>query len=146
MKVPHNGFVLVADGQKALLLRNQGDAEVLDLKLVRGTEQSDAPDRDRKTDAKGRAPSIPGIQSATVGEADYHQQAEDRFAADTADALRRSALAGDFEHLIVVAPPRTLGELRKHYHKEVVARLTGEIPKDLTDHTVPDIERALLTA
>jgi protein required for attachment to host cells len=68
---------------------------------------------------------------------------EDRFAADAADMLKQRALRGDFESLIIVAPPRTLGELRKHYHKEVQKRLTGEIAKDLTGHPVEEIERII---
>lgn len=60
--------------------------------------------------------------------------------------LRRRALANKFESLIVVAPPKTLGELRKHYHKEVSGRLVGELAKDLTGHPVDQIEQALLNA
>ena len=81
-----------------------------------------------------------------MGETDYHQQEEDRFAAETADMLKRRALANEFESLIIVAPPKTLGELRKHYHKAVSDRLTGELAKDLTGHAVPDIEQALRSA
>ncbi len=51
-----------------------------------------------------------------MDEVDFHQQEEDRFAVDAADLLKRRALANEFESLIIVAPPRTLGELRKHYH------------------------------
>ena len=43
----------------------------------------------------------------------------------------------------MVAPPKTLGELRKHYHKEVEKRLTAEVPKDLTNMPVEEIERVL---
>ena len=50
------------------------------------------------------------------------------------------------ERLIVIAPPRTLGELRKHYHKEVSDRITGELAKDLTGHPVPAIEKAIADA
>ena len=39
-----------------------------------------------------------------------------------------------------------LGELRKHYHKEVTDRLVGELAKDLTGHPVPEIEAALQKA
>src|SRR3546814_1718694 len=61
-----------------------------------------------------------------------------RFAALTAELLKKRALKKEYDKLIVVAPPRTLGELRKHYHKEVEERLVGEISKDLTrseEHT-----------
>ena len=81
-----------------------------------------------------------------MGEVDFHQQEEGRFAAEAAELLEKRALANDFESLIVVAPPNTLGELRKHYHKEVSDRLKGELAKDLTGHPVPDIEKALQSA
>jgi protein required for attachment to host cells len=56
---------------------------------------------------------------------------EDRFAAETAELLKKRALRNDFESLIIVAPPKTLGELRKHYHKEVEKRLTARSPRTL---------------
>lgn len=147
MKVPHNSLILVADGNKALLLRNIGDAEILDLRVEGGAEHSDAPDRERRTDAKGRKASFNTTQSESMeGESDFHQQAENRFAADIAAELNRSALAGDLERLIVVAPPKILGELRKRYHKEVEKRLAGEIRKNLTGHAVTDIEQILQSA
>ena len=82
----------------------------------------------------------------SMAETDFHQLEEDRFAAETAEMLKKRALNNEFESLIIVAPPKTLGELRKHYHKEVEDRLRGEISKDLTGHTVPQIEEALLKA
>ena len=143
MQIPHNAFVLVADGRKALFFRNEGDAEFPNLRVEHAEEHPNPADRDQKTDAAGAASST---QSGTMGETDYHQQEEDRFAAETADMLKRRALANGFETLIIVAPPKTLGELRRHYHKEVSNRLTGELAKDLTGHPVPEIEKALSAA
>lgn len=142
MLVPHDTHVLVADGAKLLFFRNQGDGEALDLKIVTAEEQSDPADRDVKTDTAGRKPGGT-TGGSTIGEADYHQQAEDRFAADAAAMLNRAALAGRFERLIVVAAPKTLGELRHHYHKETSARLLAEVPKDLANQPVDRIEAAL---
>jgi protein required for attachment to host cells len=146
MRLPHNAAILVADGRKALLLRNEGDAEFPNLVVEHGEEWPNPADRDQKTDAPGRAMSQIGGRQSTVNEVDFHQQEEDRFAAETADLLKREALAGSFESLIVVAPPRTLGELRKHYHVAVSEKLAGEIDKDLTGHSIPDIEKALIAA
>jgi len=143
MQVPHNAFVLVADGRKALFFRNEGDADFLNLQVEHAAEQINPADRDQKTDAAGAASST---RMGTMEEVDFHQQEEDRFAADTADMLKRRALANEFESLIIVAPPKTLGELRRHYHKEVSNRLTGELAKDLTGHPVPEIEKALSAA
>ena len=84
-----------------------------------------------------------GAGRSAYEETDWHQLEEDRFAAETAELLRKRALSNDFESLIIVAPPKTLGELRKHYHKEVEKRLAGEVAKDLTGHPVVEIEKIL---
>ena len=70
----------------------------------------------------------------------------DRFAAETAEMLKRRAMANEFESLIVVAPPKMLGELRKHYHKEVTDRLVGELAKTLTNADTSQIEQAIVAA
>lgn len=169
MKIPHNTLVLVADGRKMLLLTNEGDAEHLNLKVERKEIHESPKDRDQKSDAAGRASSTqsgPGAPPIAQGgsmhaqgqgaqfapsrgsmeETDYHQLEEDRFAAEVAEMLKTRALDNSFDTLVVAAPARTLGELRKHYHKEVEARLVGEMAKDLTNHPVPQIEEVLLAA
>ncbi|HEX6375064.1 MAG TPA: host attachment family protein [Allosphingosinicella sp.] len=146
MQVPHNSFVVVADGKKMLFFRNEGDAEFPKLEIERKLETADAPDRDQKTDAPGRAFSSVSSGRSAYEEVDFHQLEEERFAADTAEMLRKRALRNEFEALIIVAPPKTLGELRKHYHKEVEKRLAGEVAKDLTGHPVAEIEKILQSA
>ena len=143
MQVPHNSFVVVADGAKMLFFRNEGDAEFPKLEVERKREQEDRPDRDWKTDEPGRAFSSVSSGRSAYEETDFHQLEEDRFAAETAELLRKRALQNDFESLIIIAPPKTLGELRKHYHKEVEKRLAGEIAKDLTGHPVEEIEKII---
>lgn len=169
MQVPHNAFVVVADGRKMLLLRNEGDAEHLNLQVERKEMHPNPKDSAQKSDAAGRAsstqsgPNAPaaaqggsmhasggGAQFApsrgSMAETDYHQLEEDRFAAEVADMLKRQAEAEGIDTLVVVAPPQTLGELRKHFDQQVQARIIGEINKDLTGHSVPQIEEALLRA
>ena len=172
MEVPHNAVIVVADGRKMLFLRNEGDGVHPNLKVETAQEHINPADRDQKTDAAGgasgtqmgsKAPNAArqgGMGGANGGgeggafapsrgtfeETDFHQLEEDRFAAETAEMLKKRALSNDYESLIVIAPPKTLGEMRKHYHKEVSQRLLGELSKDLTGHTVPQIEEALLRA
>lgn len=143
MRLPHNSFVVVADGEKMLFFRNKGDAEFPQLIVERNREQSNPPNSEHKTDDAGRGHG-PGPGHGAYEETDFHQLEKDRFAHETADMLKRWALRNDFDELVVVAPPKTLGELRKHYHKEVEKRLVGEIPKDFTNMPVQDIEKALL--
>jgi len=146
MKIPHNAAVLVADGRKMLFLRNEGDEVHPNLVVEHAQEQSNPKDSEQKSDAPGLSYSSVGSGRSTMDEVDFHQQEEDRFAVDAANLLERRALANDFESLIIVAPPRTLGELRKHYHSEVSARIAGELSKDLTNHPIPEIESAIKAA
>ncbi len=149
MNLANNSLVLVADGRKLLFLRNHGDETQMDLHLEAHQEQDNPSTHKQGTDAPGRsfAPNFAsGGRRSAMEETDYHQIAEDRFAAEAADLLRDRALNGDFKTLVVVAPPRTLGELRRHYHKEVAARIVHELNKDLTGFPIEEIEAALVRA
>lgn len=146
MQLRHDSLVLVADGRKALFLRNEGDGVHPNLVVEHAEERINPADRDQKSDGPGSMANVLGSPRSTVDEVDFHRLEEDRFAADIAATLKQRALANEFELLIVAAPPHTLGELRKHYHVEVANRLAGEIPKDLTGHPIPEIEKALTAA
>ncbi len=159
MDIPNNGYVLVADGRKMLFFRNEGDAEFPNLKVERKEVHDNPSTREQGTDEPGstfssnRGDPRAGGYGSTMGAArsaysqtDFHQLEEDRFAAEAAEMLKDRALANDFDALIVVAPPKALGELRKHYHKEVERRLIGELAKDLTGMPVDEIEKVLLSA
>lgn len=143
MQVPHNSFVLVADGKKSLFFRNEGDGEFPNLIVERKDGHADPKDREIKSDGPGRTVSSVGAGRSAYEEADFHQLEEDRFAAETAEMLKARALRNEFDALVVVAPPRTLGELRKHYHKEVEKRLVAEVAKDLVNVPVAEIEKIL---
>lgn len=143
MRIEHDALVMVADGGKMLLFRNEGDADYPHLIVESASANANPKDRDQRTDAPGRAFSSVGNVRSAMGETDFHDQQEDRFAADAVALLNERALANDFEKLIIVAPPAVLGEMRKHYNKAVGARLVGELAKDLTGHHPPEIERAI---
>lgn len=146
MSLPHDALVLVADGRKMLFLRNHGDAGQIDLRTESHDEQSLPKDSDMKTDLAGQspAPGGTGLGGGTMGETDYQQQAEDRWAREAAERINKRALAHEFEALAVIAPPKTLGELRKHWHKETQSRIVVEHSKEMTDRPIPDIEALLV--
>lgn len=134
MLIPHAALIAVADGEKLNLYRNTGtEAEpsltAIDIELPSGDNHS----------AGARHSSSSANPDASQGE-------EDSFAAATAAMLNARALANKFDALVVIAAPRTLGELRKHWHKALEARLLHEMPKDLTGHSIADIEAALAKA
>ena len=143
MKIPHDAWVLVLDGEKFLLLRNQGDEDIMDLRIIDHEEVVNPPTRSQGTDRPGRMPDDgPGMMSA-MNETDWHALEKERFADDMADRLRKWAMENRFERIVVVADPRSLGELRKEYHQTVRDRIAAEIDKDLTNMPVDRIEAVL---
>jgi protein required for attachment to host cells len=143
MLVDHDAMVLVADGRKMLFFRNRGDSFALNLEAETVKVQDNPSNRDQASDAPGRSVNSVGSHRSSMEQTNFHDLEESRFAAEAVALLNRRALAQDYEKLIVIAPPTALGEMRKHYHKEVQSRLVGEIAKDLSNHPVPEIERIL---
>ncbi len=143
MLIPNNTLVLVADGRKRLLFRNSGEATSPVLEVVAHDERADRSTAEIGTDGPGSNQQSGGTEKSGYEATDFHQQAEDRFAVDTAAMLNARALRNEFAKLLVIAPPKTLGELRKHYHKEVASRLIGEIAKDVTNHSAGEIAKLI---
>ena len=143
MRISHDTLVLVADGRKSLFFRNEGDEDFPNLVVEDQRAHSDLKDREWTRDAGGQRPSgaTPGQDS--TAETDFHQLEEDRFAAETAELLARCVQQNGVGDLIIVAPPRTLGELRRHYDKAVQAKIVAEVDKDLVNHPVDKIEGVL---
>lgn len=146
LKILHDTYILVGDGEKALILRNEGDEVNLNLVVDRVLEQDNPPTREQGTDRPGRFVDGLGPNRSAVEETDWHRLEKERFAKDIAARLYRRAHSGRFDRLIIIAPPRTLGDLRAEFHQEVRDRIIGEIGKDLTGHPIDSIENILTAA
>src|SRR5512139_1734189 len=116
MRIANGTLVLVADGKEMLLLRNEGDEKYAVLSTVDHEESPSARTAEQGTDAPGRTHASVGDRRSSYADTDWHQQDEDRFAAMAADKLREAARTVECG-IVVIAPPRTLGVLRKHYGK-----------------------------
>lgn len=141
----HDDWILVGDGQKALFLRNAGDAERPSLETIDVFRHENPPTREQGADKPGRLQDRGVQQRSAVQETDWHQLEKDRFADWVAEILYKAAHEQAFERLIVVAPPKTLGELRRVFHPEVEKRVVGTLDKDLTNHPVDRIGALLLS-
>ncbi|KQT69109.1 MULTISPECIES: host attachment family protein [unclassified Aureimonas] len=134
MQIPKGALVAVADGQKLSLFQNGGDEAHPKLTALPVGEI----DTDNKSGGKGHASSSANPDDDT--------QDEDGFVAGVVDVLNKKVLTGKVDGLIVIAAPRALGEMRKHYHAKLKDVLVGEISKDLTGQTSADIEKAIAAA
>ena len=145
MPVPNNTLVLVTDGRKTLFFRNEGDQNQIDLRTEAHDEREDGSSKgDLATDAPGTTNQSAGYGRSTYEETDFKQLEEDRWAHSAADEVNRRALANDYEALVIVAPPQTLGEIRKKLHKEAARRVICEIDKEMTGRPIPDIEALIV--
>lgn len=133
MMLPKGTTVAVADGEKLNLFRNSGDEAGLKLTPA---EHSGVDD-----DISGS-----GSRQNSSGNPDPSQASEDGFSAGIVELLNKGVLESKIEGLVVIAAPRALGEMRKHYHKALTAKLLGEIAKDLTGHSIADVEAAIRAA
>jgi protein required for attachment to host cells len=144
MPLANNTLVLVTDGRKTLFLRNEGDQNQIDLRTEAHDERVDLDDREMRTDAPGTVQQSAGYGHSTYEETDFKRQEEERWAHLAADEVNRRVLAGDFEELAIIAPPKTLGQIRKKLHKEAERRVVCEIPKEMAWRTIPDIEALIV--
>jgi protein required for attachment to host cells len=145
LKIPRDGMIFVGDGRKALFLRNHGDAISPNLKVERVLTQDNPPTREQGSDRPGRAFKRAGTNLRSgMATTDWHDLEEHRFAREVADALEEVVRAKGAKSLIVVAPARTLADLRRAFHDDVKKKIIAEIDKDLTKHPVGEIEKHIL--
>ncbi|MBA3667783.1 MAG: host attachment protein [Sphingomonas sp.] len=144
MPLANNALVLVTDGRKTLFFRNHGDINQIDLRTEAHDERQDASDAEMKTDGPGSVRQSASSGRSTYEETDFHQLEEDRWAKTAAEEVNKRALAHDFTALAIIAPPKTLGELRKKLHKEAARRVVCEIAKEMSGRPIADIESMIL--
>lgn len=146
LRIPHNAYVLIGDGRKALLLRNEGDPQFPNLKTEQVFENENPPTREQGTDKPGRSYASVGGRRSAMEQADWHDIEEQRFAKDLASKLEILVREKTISALVIAAPPRTLAELRKSLHDEVRKCVIAEIDKDFTNQPVYEIEKILTAA
>jgi protein required for attachment to host cells len=143
--IPQDALVFVGDGRKALFLRNHGDAKFPNLRTEKVFDQENPSTHEQGSDRPGRLSEahISGRRSA-VEPTDWHDIEEHRFARKVAAAVEQVVRRNKATALIVVAPPRTLADLRNAFHPDVKACIIAEINKDLTKHSLIEIEKHLM--
>jgi protein required for attachment to host cells len=144
LRIPHDAYVFVGDGRKALFLRNDGDGLFPNLKTEQVFIDDNPATREQGTDRPGRTFASVGARRSGMEQTDWHDIEETRFARDVAAALEKIVRERKVEALVIVAPPRTLAELRAVFHADVRQRIVAELHKDLTKLPVYEIEKHIL--
>jgi protein required for attachment to host cells len=144
LKFPHGAFVIVGDGRKAIFLRNEGDEKFPNLKAEQVFEDDNQPTHEQGSDRPGHFGKVLGSgRRSAVETTDWHDLGEHRFAKTVAAAIEQLVRSRKAPALVIVAPPRTLADIRGALHADVASRVMAEINKDLTRHPVGEIEKHL---
>ena len=137
-------WVVVADAARARIVASGGanqpfrDIEQLvhgESRLRNTQRVSDRPGRSFDSHGEGRHAMEPGVDPA--------DQEALRFATDIADRVHQGRVGNDFDSLILVAPPRFLGMLRKALDKESRKLVQTEIDKEFTQLDDEEIHRRI---
>jgi protein required for attachment to host cells len=143
IKLPQGVWVVVCDGAKALILENTGDAEFPQL-VTRAADTNFAPPtRELGTAPPTRVHQSVGTAHSAAEQTDWHDKAETDFLIELVKRLDAAVAAKTVRRLVIVAPPRALGHMRKHYTDRLRGALEAEIDKDLTAVPVYEIEKRL---
>jgi protein required for attachment to host cells len=132
-------WIIAADSSRARILQVTGRErlqEVLDLVNPKGRMN----DRELITDAhpRFRGTSGPGSDRQEMPAVEHEVEL---FAKRVGDELEKARLEKRYDQLVLVAPPKFLGALRKELHKEVERLVADELPKDLSWFNAREIER-----
>lgn len=147
MKLRQGLWIVVADGARATVFVNEGTAFEPRLQTVRTYAQDNPKTSEQGRDKPPRTFDSGSTDRRSAFETpDLHQRAEDRFVEGIMDDLAKDAADKAFEHVVIVAPPVALGEMRKAASGDLQARIALWIDKDLTKEPIPRITDAVLKA
>ena len=140
-------LIVVADGARARFFEPSDDARSL-VPARRAdmiAPKSRRPTRDIVSDRAGRGFSSAdgNVRHAFEATHDYRKLEKHNFTASLAETLEEGCARRQFDRLVLVAPRRSLGELRALLSPQVKKIVSHEVAKDLTASTPASLRRAL---
>lgn len=137
---PTKTCIIVADGAHARAYLNDGPGRGIS-ELSQYTRDIDLKaNRDIDADRPGRTFDSSGQgRHAMESPTDSKRHARSEFARELAGKINAAMTAGEFDRLVLIAAPATLGDLRQHLSKQSSDNIHGEIAKDLTRASIQEI-------
>lgn len=129
VSIAQHAWIVVADGHSARVLENQGRDGAIELKEVHTVTPKNL---------MSEGPSGSRPQGDSPRDTD-----EATFAKQLSHWLLEQAQKKAYEQLVLVADPKTLGQMRPQLHKEVTDRIVHELAKTLTSSSLDDIAHSI---
>jgi protein required for attachment to host cells len=131
-------WIVAADSSRARILQVAGRQRLDEVENLLNPEGR-MHDRELTTDASPRLHG-PGGQSARE-EPSAVEHTVEVFSKRIGDYLEKARIDHRFDQLVLVAPPKFLGALRKELGKEVGQLVADELPKDLSWFSARELEQ-----
>jgi protein required for attachment to host cells len=129
---PTTTWIVIADGAHARLFANRGPGkgiEAIENGVINGDHR---PDHELVRDAAGRTfESVGDTRHAITPRTDPHRELKREFAKELVSLLDQRLSEHAFDRLILVAPPKALGDLRSALSDGLKPRVYAELDKDL---------------
>jgi protein required for attachment to host cells len=130
---PTTTWILIADGGRARIFANEGPGNGIAVVEGAAFEADHRADHELVRDHEGRSfESVGATRHGIQPHTDPHRELKRGFSERLAEMLDKSLAAKSYDRLILVAPPVTLGDLRKALSAHVQAAVYAELHKDLT--------------
>lgn len=138
-----NTWVVVADGTRARLFNRHRNRKLEEFDVLLSPEHR-LHEGDLVTDRDGRALDYGGMGRHAVGTKNATKNHEmTSFARRLASRLEEGRHAGELERLVLVAPPRFLGQLRSQLSGQSADLVALTIDKELTTLSAEKLESHL---
>lgn len=129
---PTTTWILIADGAHARLFANHGPGkgiEAVEGGVINGDHR---PDDELVRASAGRTfESVGETRHAIAPKTDPHRELKRTFAEHLAELMDRKFAAKAFDRLVIVAPPKALGDLRAALSDHLKPHIYAELDKDL---------------
>ncbi len=137
-------WILVADRCRALFFRSS-ESDLSDIKLLKTIEHPEGhlKPQEINTDKPGRFPSEDGSHPSGDPTTDIRHHSAEEFAKTIIEALDHARNHDEFDHVVLVAPPLMLGELRKKCDSPLAKCITVELDLELANLPDRDIQARL---
>jgi protein required for attachment to host cells len=137
-------WIVIADASRAQVVTRREDESGFD--IVTGLQSPDAHASSHQLggDRPGRMQeSANPAHHAIQPRIDPHEESELEFLRTVAQYLNENATSAEVRNLILFAPPRALGHLRKMLDAAVTKKIRVAVPKDLTRVPLADLPKHL---
>ena len=144
MAQAHTTWFLIADSARARIVSVRRHMPGFETIATFDSEEAHQLSRDLGSDRPGRAhESASPTRHAVEPRSDPQRVAKQRFDRAVAETLNRAAAERRFDALFLIAPPRTLGDLRQELDDATRAKVREELDKDWVKLPEPELEQQL---